>query len=125
MVDSTMSTLRITEWFHAHFKKTDGVFAKRFGPKYNANCVVTNVETLWQHYVYHLSKNGMALHAPPKDFFIYILRQHLGVVIKHVKNRYIGSIKHAALVCPINAIRVADEAPITWHPSRGLVVSVH
>ena len=55
---------RIVEWFSAHFRRTDGRFSQRFTPRYNADCVVLNVETLWEHYRYHLAKHNLVLCLP-------------------------------------------------------------
>ena len=110
----------IADWFSAHFRRTDGRFSRRFTPRYNANCVVLNVETLWEHYRFSLAKHNLVLCLPPKSFFIYVLQNHLGVEIKHVKNRYVGSVKHAALVCALEDAPCTPQssAPV-WHPACG------
>ena len=90
----------IRDWFNQYFQHTDGKFSKQFSREHNCNSVVTNLETLWQHFIYHLSTHAKATLGCSKAFFVYVLHHHLGVSIKHVKNRYVGSIKAAAMARP-------------------------
>jgi hypothetical protein len=103
----------ITAWFDTHFQRTDGKFSKRHKAEYNKNCVVVNAETLWQHFRYCLHLNA-ADWMPSKPFFFQVLRWY-NVKLKHVKNRYVGSIKLAALVRP--ALGNIYTATDKWHPS--------
>ena len=89
----------IMAWFDANFQRTDGRFTKRNSSEYNRNCVVVNAETLWQLFRYHLHLSA-AEWCPSKPYFFQVLRWY-NVRLKPVKNRFVGSIKLAALACPL------------------------
>jgi len=102
----------ITTWFDTHFQRTDGKFSKAHRVEYNKNCVVVNAETLWQHFRYYLHLTA-ADWIPSKPYFFQCLRWY-DVKLKHVKNRYVGSIKLAALARPIRGTPTTMDK---WHPS--------
>ena len=103
----------VSEWFHAHWLRTDGKFSKRNTFAYNANCVVVNAELLWNHYQYYLHATGRSAFVPSKASFFNALRGG-GIELKHVKNAYVGSIRLAAAV---RALPTAMRSGPVWHPS--------
>ena len=87
--ESQCSSRLVSEWFHAHWLRTDGKFSTF---AYNVNCVVVNAELLWNHYQYYLHATGRSAFVPSKASFFKALRGG-GIELKHVKNAYVGSIR--------------------------------
>ena len=110
-----MLTRLISEWFHAHWLRTDGRFSRRNSFAYNANSVVVNAELLWNHYRYYLHATGRSAFVPTKaSFFNALVRG--GIELKHVKNKYVGSIRLAAAVRALPKTAATCSEP-AWHPS--------
>ena len=108
----------IADWFDAHWRRTDGKFNKRYGHEYNVNSVVCNAELLWNHFQYWLKATSRYALLPSKAAFFNALARG-GIKLKHVKNRYVGSIRVAAAV---RALRPASNAtcidiPPAFEPS--------
>ena len=105
----------MSEWFEGSWQRTDGKFSKRNTFAYNANCVVVNAQLLWNHFRYWLYATGRSAFAPSKAaFFKALLRG--GIELKHVKNRYTGSIRLAAAVRALPPTAATRSRPL-WHPS--------
>ena len=110
-----MLTRLISEWFHAHWLRTDGRFSRRNSFAYNANSVVVNAELLWNHDRYYLHATGRSAFVPTKaSFFNALVRG--GIELKHVKNKYVGSIRLAAAVRALPKTAATCSEP-AWHPS--------
>ena len=107
----------VLEWLNAHWELTDGKFSNRNTQAYNSNSVVVNAELLWHHFKYYLHVTSRTACCPSKDFFYHTLR-HVGIKLKHVKNRYVGSIRLAAAVraLPKTAGMYSEPVP-AWDPS--------
>ena len=96
-----------------HLGRTDGKFSRRNTFAYNANSVVVNAELLWNHFRYWLYATGRSVFALSKaSFFNALLRGGIG--LKHVKNKYVGSIRLAAAA---RALPPTVATCSEWHPN--------
>ena len=110
-----MTARLISEWFDAHWERTDGKFSRRNTFVHNANSVVVNAELLWHHFRYFLHAAGRSVFVPTKvSFFNALVRG--GIELKHVKNKYVGSIRLAAAVRALPKTAATCSEP-AWHPS--------
>jgi hypothetical protein len=104
----------IAEWFNAHWEHTDGKFSTSNPLAYNSDSVVVNAELLWQHFRYYLHATARSACCPSKELFYHALRCS-GIKMKHVKNRYVGSIRLAAAVRALPKTAGMCTEPV-WHP---------
>jgi hypothetical protein len=104
----------MSEWFNGHWRRTDGKFSRRNTFAYNANSVVVNAELLWYHFRYFLHATGRSAFIPSKASFLNALLCG-GIELKHVKNKYVGSIRLAAAVRALPSTATCS-GPV-WHPS--------